>query len=514
MTQIGTDLPGRDDYLIENLKQTGLQKEERPLGSTVEWQDYLITTETFELLIDNNGMEVNFKTAYVKAFYEKYFTPEMLECELAAQSAFEFKVPVHSIDEFSEFKNLSNVYLPEEYKKQIARPANLLITREEENIFSSAVNAIFPHWSFIAIDKNEMRFCTAAKVKITERVLDKPVNINLLVEQSYGIEQKQAIFDKCESFLNEKNNTEKVEILLEANKVPSDSEWKLIAENCANKIYGELISELTKENVEFFAKIAKKLDNIRKLEKDVLLNDVSNKLSSEITDEVELFNFLLKAGFNENESLSVANVIKNYVKKALAGVSELEKSPISDKFSSLANCLKNLKENTLRDDKFIADFKAYKSRLSNLKKYEGFAPDEFKELFDYKETMQAEFESLMAKRNSSQNPGKVNKESIRNKIDVGEYRAAVIEMAIPLEYVLGKLLKIEKNNDNKLVKTINIARDKRILTEEQAQTLHEFRQIRNQLLHSTQAQPKLDREKVSKWANVIFNITEKPEDKK
>jgi hypothetical protein len=80
--------------------------------------------------------------------------------------------------------------------------------------------------------------------------------------------------------------------------------------------------------------MARKFDEIRKPEKGELLTAVSNKLGKEISNEVELFNTMLKAGFNENESLSVAKVIDIYLGKVLAGISELEKSPISIKFSA------------------------------------------------------------------------------------------------------------------------------------------------------------------------------------
>jgi hypothetical protein len=580
MDQIKTDLSGIKDYILDNIEQTKLQKEERFLDCNIVDQEYLITEadKNLELLIDNEGMELSFKTAGAEAFYEKFFTPEMLEQELNAKSMFEFRGTVDSVEGFSEFKKLSAVYSPEEYTKQIGRPVKFLIKGEGENIsvkrgntttsfkkdglISSAASMIFSRWSFITIDVKEMHIYTAAKVNLTERVIAKPINVNLLVEQTFDAEQKQnvlkAIFGECktaefsseyinliktiseldenedyislyiESKLEEKNNrSEQVEILLEANEVFTGSKWASIAEDYANKIYDGLLSELTKENTEYCVKMAKKLDNIRKPEKTALFTTVSNKLIKEISDEVELFNIMVNAGFNENESLSVANVINIYANKVLAGISELEKSPISDKFSLLAHNLNNLKANlgiqntvryAFRDEynigAFIEEFKAYKNNLLNLKKYEGFAPEGFKELNKYREIMQPKFDSIMAKRNASQTPDRINKKSVLQKADAGDYRLAVLEMAVYLEFILGKLLKIEKDQNIKLEVMIKNAKENKYLTDAQADTFNKLRHIRNQLVHSTEALPKLDKEKISQWANAVFSITEKAEGKK
>jgi hypothetical protein len=580
MEKVDPDLSGIKDYLIENIKQTGLQKEERFLDCSIVRQEYLITAadKNLELLIDNDGMEVSFKTTGAEAFYKNYFTPEMLEQELASKSMFEFRSTVDSIEGFSEFKNLSAVYTPEEYKKQIDRPVKLLITREGENIFvkrvntktefkrneliDSVINAIFPCWSFITIDAKEIRFYTAARVNLTERVISKSVNINLLVEQTFDAEQEQnvakAIFSECkmaefkpeycgliraiseleenedyirhyiESKLkNENDRAEQVEILLEANKVFIGLKWVSIAKDFANKIYNELISELTKENAGYYVKIARTLDEIRKPGKDDLFNAVSNKLSKQITNQIELFNVLLKAGFNENESLSVANIINIYVNKALAGISELEESPISDKFSSLAHNLLNLKENlgiqntvkyAFRHDyninEFIDNYKAYNSKLSDIKKYEGFAQDGFKEFFKYTEIMKPVFDSIMTERNASQSPEKISIDYIHKKIDGGDYRTAVGDMFIRLDYILGTLLKIEKNILISADKKIESAVEEKFLTKENATILHELRIFRNKLHHPTEEKLEFNKEKINKWADAVFAVTEKAEEKK
>jgi hypothetical protein len=351
MEQVRVDLSGIKDYLIENVKQAGLLKEERLLDCSIVDQEYLITAEdkNLDMLIDEYGMELNFKTAGARAFFNKYFTREMFEHELDTKSMFKFKVPMNLADGFSEFKNLSAIYAPEEYTKQIARPARLLITDvggrisvkrgnvisyfNRDEFIGSAVNAVFPRWSFITVDAKEMRFYTAAKVNITERVIGKPVNINLLIEQIYGTEQKQpvikALFDECKaveltpefgglikviseldestdymrlyikSRIAEKSLADQSEILLDADKIFLGVKWAQIARDCANKIYDAMISELTKENAGYYVKLARTLDKIRKPGQDELYNAVSGKLSKEISDEVELFNAMLNAGFSE-----------------------------------------------------------------------------------------------------------------------------------------------------------------------------------------------------------------------
>lgn len=579
MQRVESDLTGLKEYLIDNTSGVGLQKEERLLECSITGREDVFTKaeKNLELRVDEDGFEISLKTAGAEDFYEKYFTPDMLERELAAKNKFKFSIPTKSVKGFSVFKALSAVYLPEEYEKQIARPVKLLIVNDDNKIsikrggnetilqngkiVSEAVGAIFPDWSFITIDAKEMRFYTAANISLTERVLDKPVSFNLLVEQLYGAEEKakiiKAIYDECTfdgfslercnlvkavyelsenaEFVSQYTNTKikqggdrekQSEILLTANKVFNNNEWVAIFAEYANEIYNGLIADITKENVGYVVKIIKTLNDIRKPNKEELLLAVAEKFSKTM-DAVTLFILLTDAGFGENEALSVANAVKAYIEKVLAGETEFARSSISDGFAALSSNLSDLKENlgiksvakyTFRDSynivKFAEEFKAFQSKLSGIIKYAGFAPDGFEELAKYEKIMQPAFDYIMIERNASQSPERISETYIRQKIGAGDWCTAIGDMVIRLDYILGKQLEIKKGDNSDVFEKIDRAKKEKIITGSEADTLHELRKFRNRLQHPTETQLVFDREKIMQWADAVFSIVENNSDSK
>jgi hypothetical protein len=585
MDKVKTDFSRLKEFLIDNSVVAGLQKEERLLEHAIDAssREDLATTEdeNLNLRIDEDGIEVNFKTAGAMDFYKTYFTPDMLERNLAAKNKFKFptRVSVHKANGFSEFKNLSALYLPEEYSKQIDRQVKLLVTRGGGNIvvkhgktatsfeqgktIDTAIGDICPKWSFITIDAKEMRAYTAAETELIERRLNKPMAVNLLIEQVFGTEQKRAIvkaiYDECKavgfseeccrlvkavadllenaemaneytrhSLWNNKDAAveERCKILLAANGVFKDiQKWVSVATDCANEIYNRLIDEMTEENVGYTVKMARLLDGIRTPRKGELLDNVAKKLETlGKIDTIEMFNILSSAGFNENEALSVANAVKIYVDKIINGETVwTDRSGLSGKFEAPAHDLSELKKNlgiestakyAFREGydqtAFINYFKAFQSKLDGLKKYEGFAPEGFKALHRYVEIMRPAFDYIMVERNASQNPEKIDRKYIHSKIAAGDWRSAIGEMTIRLEYMLGKRLDAGKSGDGgkpeALFERIKRAVAKKILTSEEANTLHKLREFRNRLYHPTMDQLDFNRENIDKWADAVFAL--------
>jgi hypothetical protein len=583
MDKVKTDLSGIKDFIIENASKAGLGKEERLLDCAVAAQENVVnkTEDNLELRIDNDGMEVSLKGAGAEAFYTEYFTPDMLERELLAKNKFKFSAGVTplAVKGFIGFKKLTAVYIPEEYAKQAARPVKLLLTKtqgkisvkrgntvteiESGAVISKAASSISDGWAFITIDGKETRSYTAATVTLTEQLLDKPLKINLLVEETLDAAQRQgllaALFGECmcakfsaeycalvktAQELNESDeyitqyaaaklksagdDTEKGELLNEANKVFAiNPEWIEFARKRADEVYDSALNGLTKQNVAYTLSIAKSLDGIRKPESGALFTDVSSRLEKQTKDAVELFNLLTGAGFSENEALSVANVVEEYIGAILADDDTLQKSALSDAFTGLYNNLKDLKRNlgikstakyTFREDyninSFVEDFKAYKGKLAALKKYASFAPAGYAEFARYEEIMQPVFDYIMIERNATASPEKISEGYIRGKINGGDYRSAVGDMLIRLDYVLGKRLGLKKGDGSDVFEKIDKAKKEKIITPNAADALHELRKFRNKLQHPTEAQLVFDKSKITEWADAVFAISENaPQDK-
>jgi hypothetical protein len=576
MERVETDFTKLKNFIIDNPKGAGLQAAERLLECDIASREDLFTKieDNCEFCIDEDGIEVALKTAGASDFYEKYFTPDMLEREFDAKAKFKFDVPTATVKGFGSFKKVSAIYLPEDYKAQFDRPAKLLLKRdgdkisvkrgntvtmfESGKIITGMVCAINSDWSFVTIDGKEMRYYTAARVTLTERILDKPISLNLLVEQTFGTDEKakviKAIYGECmmAAFTTEHANIIKavyeltadadgiaqyidakirvagdrakaVEILLAANGIfASIAEWQTEAERYANEIYSGLIADLTKENAGLTVRTARMLAGLRNMDKTELLNAVAGKF--ERLDAVALFNLLTGVGFTENDALSVANAVKIYVDKILADDTTFEKSGLSDGFSALASNLSDLNENLgikstskyafregYKIDKFVEDFRAYKAKLDGLKRYSDFARDGFAELRKYEEIMQPVFDYIMIERNATQNPEKISEGYIRGKINAGDWRAAIGDMVIRLDYILGKRLGLKKGDGGADVfDKIDRARKENIIAGAAADTFHELRKFRNRLQHPTDEQLTFDPAKIKVWADAVFAVEESP----
>lgn len=568
MDKVETDFTELKSFIIENPKGAGLQQQERLLGCDIIAREDLFTKidDNFEIKIDEDGIQVAFKTAGATDFYEKYFTSDMLEREFDAKKKFSFDIPAFSVKGFECFKKLSAIYLPEEYSAQFKRSAKLVLTKESGDItvkynglstlfgsgkiIEDVASAIYPDWSFIAIDGKEMRYYTAARVTMTERVLDKPLSLNLLVEQIFGTEERaivlKAIFDECATslfstdctnivkaiceltkdnmhatkYVNSKINDcnslpECVEVLLIANRIFSNfDDWQSSALVHANELYNSLVNQMTKENIVLFVKTARKLDSIINSDKDELLLSIVDKFGN--LGEVKLFNMIIGAEFSENDALSYANIVKVYIDRILASERKMDKSTLSDNFEALAHNLSDLKNNlgikstanyAFREDynigKFVDDFKAYTSKLKSLQKYSGFAKEGFIEFNKYENIMQPVFDYIMEERNATSKPEQITEIYIRGKISGGNWRSAVCDMHLKLEWLLSKALNVSKE---KALDLINKAKNQKLITADTADLLHELRKFRNKLQHPTEEQLVFDKVRMSKWADALFSI--------
>jgi hypothetical protein len=373
MDSVETDYSGLKDFIIENPKDAGLQSQERLLECDQTGIEYLITKvdDNCELKLDEDGAEIAFKIAGAQDFYERYYSTEWLEKEFDAKDKFKFKtIDTIKAKGFDGFKNLSKVHLPEDYQRHFDHSTKFRITKDGGKVsimrggvttelqggkvLLSAAKSIFPDWSFIAIDSKEMRYYTAARATLTERVLDKPLSLNLLIEQVFTAEQKaavvKAIYDECmaaeysteyanmvravfelfgdNSFAIDyarvkinagKSKAEQAELLLVFNGISASVEdWQATATECANAIYNGLVASMTKENIKTVVQTARTLDSLRKADKGELLQAILEKFGM-LSDTVELFNIITAAGYSENEALAEANIVKAYTDRILRG---------------------------------------------------------------------------------------------------------------------------------------------------------------------------------------------------
>lgn len=539
---------------------------------------FIRTDGNLKLHIDMDGMAVELNTGGAESFYKNHFQPDMLERELSSKDMFRFNIPTKSVIGLSDFKRISYVYPPANLEKQRPESVRLLITRNGGDVkiksdkkeiisnnrgLSSAINEEHPEWSFIAVNVKDIKCYTAADVKLDEHTLGKPIALNLLVEEICSNELRtnilEEIFNECSTnmfnedscklikalselmenpditkeYVEQKLDSEKdimkhPAILLTATGVFSGMIWTAFAKERANAIHDNLISKLTTDNVGSVVRAVKTLDPIVNPEEGALFTLVATKLGEMVNDTIERFRILTEAGFNENESLSAANAVKVYMGTILSGEQEFKESRISNGFRALANDLNTLKtdlniKSTVNYafpeeydiDGFIIKFKALREKLSTLKtKYGPFAKSEFEQIAKYEEVMQPVLESITAERNALKDPGKITEKYIRDLMQKGRLREAVIDMFIRLELTLNDIMEIGKNVNIKAYKLIDDAVSKNIVTADDGKTLHELRNFRNNIQHPKSEKIDLKEKDVSRWADVVFIVLRKNEERK
>ena len=566
MDKVEVDYSGLKEFIIDSAKSAELKKEERVLECEIKSTEYLCTAieDNLEFQVDEDGAEVAFKISGAADFYEKYYTTQMLERAFDEKKKFSFDVQAFVAKGFKGFKSLSAIHLPEDYKKQYDLTAKFVLSKDGGKIIIrrggtttalngkailAAAEAVYPNWSFIAIDGKEMRYYTATRVTLTERVLGKPVSVNLLVEQKFDAGEKQrilgAIFAECklqdikaeicmiintlasmdaesnhiEEYMDSvmaqsKDRAKQAEALGIAINAFNGEQWGELANKYAGQIFSGILTEITKENAAYQVKIARMLGP----DENDLFNAVADRIREKTKTTEELFVALTGAGFDVNKALGVANIVEAYIAKILSGSTGLPKSSLSDSFEGLAYNLNDLKKNlginstvkyAFRDgyniDDFVKDFKAYAEKLKGLLKYREFARDGFAELAKYESIMQPVFDYIMVERNASSKPEQITESYIRSKISNGDWNRAICDMHIRLEWLLAKVLKAPKE---KALDLIDRAKKEKLIAVDTADLLHELRKFRNQLQHPSQEPLVYDRVKISAWADALFAIKE------
>jgi hypothetical protein len=573
MENIPQDFSGVKDFLIDNAQKVGLKKEERVLNCEIKNQENIVVREEDNVIlkINDNSVDIDFNKKADAIFYDKYFSADMLERCLLSKSKFQFSVPTQKFRGFDKFGNINNLYLPENYDKQLSRSVKLHLNfnqktckaRTQKDIEFEIDNKqiLQDNYAFIAFDSKEARGYIPANIELKETIHNQSMKINLLIEELLNDEQKSAIlsvvaksifaltFDlnTCEFIktlselsqnqsetvcyaddkLNEvKSVQQKANILIQANNVFSGDVWKNYSVKTANELYNTIFENLDINNFKNSIKTVFDLSKLTGNKQTDILESIRGVIAKIATTPMETFNLLIDSGFNVNETLSVANIIPLYVSEILSGKGKFDKTVIANDFQALHNNLQNLKENigiintvdyAFKQDydkqKFIDEFKAYKLKLSEIAKYSVFAPEQFRELTQYENIMQPVFDFIMIERNASANPDKISEKYINDTVNNGDYRTAIGDLVIRLDFVLTKRVGVKEACGKNLADKINLAKEKSVISKDTATTLHSLRELRNQLQHPTNKAIEYNKEKLILWTKMVFSIKEK-EDKK
>jgi hypothetical protein len=586
------------EFMADNYSKLRLSEEERILECKIVGKEcQVITGSDVAITVNESGLGIRFDSAETEQLFSQLLSPELIESIIGENEDLIFTIKYTVAGSFQSFRHLHSIHTPGEYKSLFESPMALRINNSEE-LFSvkhgeamtqlhgsslrSAADTLSKNWSFIAVDKQEVRFFTASRLQLPASTSIKPigvVGIHLLVEELLQESDKSlffsAVIDDCihaefskdhadivrivaeqtnqvavlAAYMESKikfsrtvvvekkgffaglikakteevvdsgmSSEERTGVLLSADEVFSSIQgWENIASEYADRIFDGLISQLNANNAANTVMLIKSIDSLRSADNESAIRAVTKVLDN--PDTVEFFNSLVSIGFDIDEVLPFANIVEVYISSILAGETALNESQLSEEFSEFALVFQSMRDNlgiydtakySIKDnyntEEFCSDFSLYSERIDRLMRFEEFAPDSFKTIERFTAILHPIFDQILIERDAAQRPDQISKEYVRTKINTGNWRVAVGDLIIRLDYVLGKLLSGMVGDGSDVFEKINLARDEELITEQEASELHSLRMLRNWVHHPRQDEPTIDTTEILKWAEFVFSI--------
>ena len=151
---------------------------------------------------------------------------------------------------------------------------------------------------------------------------------------------------------------------------------------------------------------------------------------------------------------------------------------------------------------FSTNLKTLLTIYSTLDMYKIFAEEDYYELNEYLKIFATLQEIALIEKNAMQNPSSIDKKYIHLKIKKADFRSAVCDMSIRLQYELQNCYGIE----GETFELLNIALDDQLITEEVAHNLHQLRICRNSMLHPSKVKTDITNKMLYDWCDILFKF--------
>lgn len=562
------DISGMGDYINANPTKMGLKAEEKIISfETEEPQKRAVKPEdNLTILITSKGVEFKFATSDETAFFNKYFTSEIIERVIAFKPRYRFtdrlknsaNIPTIPFEEL----DAANFYIPDDLTKQAKTACNIFLERggldyesDDEAIrFTDAaiLDGLDKDAEFAMFDLSGCRYYRALNVEFPCEQLKDVFKMQLLVENTATDEQfgnavtgifnvyKSKPFDiECskvityaaaalknselfEIYANEKLSEiktvdDKIEFLLKLNSAFAKSKgWDTCFKRLAENYYADSVKEVKLDNVIYKNTVLSPLVKaVGMLDIDYITSFSQNVAKTE--DPTLVYQALSSAGFDTGLILGIVNVIDLYLRAVLDGEPiiadgelALQFSVLQTNFNKLNTMLgvESLSDYTIKEDYNVDEFfNAYGTFISTcrtLEKYSRYAEKEFKELEGYKTIYDTVHELLSIERTASSHPEKITEKYINEYIDRGRYKDAICDLLVKLQFDLRKILQADSTMQaNEL---IDMAKEKGFIDGKEASALHKLRICRNRLQHPDGVQAQFNKNDIENWRDMVFSI--------
>ena len=572
LDKVEIDVSGMEDYVRANQRQFGLKAEERVIRAEHEDPLKLNTRkeEGMTISLSSSDVRFSFETTDEQAFFEKYYNSDLMTECMRLKNRYKFVGRNGDPLEFPEINaaELSRcvaVYIPDDLKKQAARPCKLYLGRGDVDFVRSdkvlqpdtdtsagILKRIHSNAEFALFDNSACYYC-AWNVRFPCAQFGDTFNLPLLVEytveqqafynvldelfayylqQPFGEEVSRFVlyivaatgngeyFKKCiEHYLAGIDTIDgKVdELLKEQRSFAANKEWTRYFIPVAKELFDESAAEIRLDNMIYKNAVLAPLQRALRMTDAEYAAKFAEAVKNE--DDELRWQAMEVAGFSAEDILSAVNLVPRYM-EAVLNDSEIEvDTKFAVPFKTVRYNLWKLNsilgiedpENYTVGEQYNADefFDAYgtlNSAYQAISRYKSYAPEQFRTFERYFEIYRPIHELLSIERTSASHPEKISKKYVDDLLARGKYKDAVCDLLVKLQFDLRKLL--EADNAIAANELIDEARQRRLVSQEQANLLHKLRMCRNNFQHPEARQIAYNKETIEQWRDAVFAVTE------
>lgn len=569
--RLDLDISGMEDYINANPTKMGLKAEERIVSFEPEEPQRKAAKpdENLTIIIRQSGVEFKFATSDENAFFNKYFSSALMKDVMLIKTKYRFTDSAKNIVAVPtvRFENLNaeNLYIPEEFSKQVGRPCKVFISRNtfgydgvnnaikvERNVSAKLLSEIDGNAEFALLDSAGCRYYRAVNVAIPCGQFNDVFEIQLLAENQASDEQfkqiVQSVFDLykakpfdeengraiayavevlhsgglfeeyvTEKLMEVKTPDDKISVLLKLNSsFAKVKEWQACFTHFAEELYSQSVKEIKLDNMIYKNTVLSPLKQAMGMSDIDYITSFSQGVKQS-EDPTLVYQALSAAGFTTTEIFGVVNVVEIYMRAILDDTGISADNDLAAKYGVIQTNLRKLNDMlgieslsayTIKDDynvdEFFNAYGTFTAACQAVEKYRQYATIEYDELKRYTEIYKPIHELLSIERTSASHPEKITEEYIDGQISRGRYKDAICDLLIKAQYDLRKLLNAD--NTTPANELIDEAKNDGYIDGKQANALHKLRVCRNGLQHPERTQTVFDEKTITEWKEIVLSI--------
>lgn len=554
-------------FVSENMKQYGFRNNES-ISKFVheEAEKYVYKAENAVCIsFDDDSMHIT-ATDKIKAEYiKKYYSADVVSGIIMSKSKFSF--PNRFADyikkfEYNEVNNKSAVYIPSQIQNVLdiknemslsldseMKKSNCCIEKDFANRLFTELNldcyaCYFNEGNLYKVYPGEYRInldgwnekCVIQLIVVNIASTDERDKVINSIYNEYvsscSFEEKCCILKSIyritgnTDYLNgftisllERYDTteEKITELLSLHAhFKSFSVWEKIVVDNAKKLLDMLCSEIDINNINSKHQYGIKLKDVLNIFEIDYLSAIADSLKSRY-DTTEVYEALCSLKYSTSDVLNTANVMQIWCKDILNMNPIVSNTDLGNTCSRIQKSLHDLKtitgiENPIDDeayyeinsDEFIQSFSSYKKNFKKIEEYRVYNESDFEILKSYDERFTEISDMISIEKEANAKPEKINKKYINNLLSKSQYKLAICDLHVRLEYELNRLLK--GSNDG----TFEMLESKKIhkyLEDDEISEMQKLRICRNGFFHPKKRRDiEYSTSSILSWCDIIEKI--------